>query len=91
MGVPGLDAPSGDVVTDAPACRSADPEIFFPPSYNGSYRDVVRAAKALCEGCAVRPACLRRGLEVSENFGIWGGTTPYERSLVPIRAKRRVS
>lgn len=87
----GLGAPAGDVVTDAPACRSADPEIFFPPTYNGMYRDVVRTAKALCAQCDVRAACLRRGLEVSENFGIWGGTTPQERSLVPFHVKRRVS
>lgn len=91
MGVPGSRAASGDVVTDAPACRSVDPDIFFPPSYTGTYRDMVRTAKALCAACAIRPECLRRGLEVSENFGIWGGTTPQERSRVPLRARRHVS
>ena len=87
--MPGLGAHFGDGVTDTPACQSVDPEIFFPPSYGGTYREVVRTAKALCVRCAIRTACLQRALEVSEDFGIWGGTTPSERSLMPVRRRMR--
>lgn len=76
-------------MTDTAACGAVDPDIFFPPSYSGSYRDVVRTAKALCAKCGIRPACLQQGLEVSRDFGIWGGTTPNER--VRMAARRSIA
>ena len=69
------------------ACTSADPELFFPPTYGGAYKDLVYAAKAFCTHCAMRRECLERALEDREAFGIWGGTTPWERSLLPTRRR----
>jgi WhiB family redox-sensing transcriptional regulator len=40
------------------ACRSADPELFFPVSGRGAAEPVVRA-KALCGARRVRRQCLR--------------------------------
>ena len=31
------------------------------------------AAKAICDGCAVREQCLRGALERGEPWGVWGG------------------
>jgi WhiB family transcriptional regulator, redox-sensing transcriptional regulator len=56
------------------ACRSVDPETFFPaPS------EPVDAAVALCRTCPVQGPCLAWALEVGDCHGVWGGTTPRER------------
>ena len=68
-----------------PACTAADPDLFFPPTYGGSYKSVVREAKAICMRCAIRRECLERAVADNEELGIWGGTTPWERSLLPKR------
>ena len=63
------------------ACRSADPELFFPVSTG-----VVAVGKALriCAGCGVRQQCLDFAMQNGEMNGVWGGTTAEER----IRARR---
>lgn len=76
----------------APACRSTDPELFFPPVYGGMFRMQIAAAKALCGRCPEQSACLSTALDNAEPLGVWGGTTPAER-LRLIRspsARRRV-
>jgi WhiB family redox-sensing transcriptional regulator len=70
-------------------CTAADPDLFFPPSYGGTHKGLVRAAKALCAHCSVRRECLDRALTDKEEFGIWGGTTPWERSLLPSKGRER--
>ena len=47
---------------------STDPELFFADS-----PDDVRRAKALCQLCPVRSACLAEALQRGEPFGVWGG------------------
>ena len=63
------------------ACRSADPDLFFPIATG-----VVAARKALriCAGCGVRQQCLDFAMQNGEMSGVWGGTTAEER----IRARR---
>jgi WhiB family redox-sensing transcriptional regulator len=51
-----------------PACRSADPDLFFPQP--GESAD---AAMAICAGCPVRAECLELARTNGEQFGIWGG------------------
>lgn len=55
-------------------CAETDPEIFFPEK-GGSTRE----AKAICQGCEVRDACLEYALTWEERFGIWGGLSERER------------
>lgn len=62
-------------------CVEVDPEIFFPERGGSS-----RAARAVCNECAVRAECLRYALANREQFGIWGGTSERER-----RRLRRLS
>jgi WhiB family transcriptional regulator, redox-sensing transcriptional regulator len=69
----------------AGACRSADPDLFFPvPGTRLADKQIARA-KAVCAGCAVRQECLEFALAHSQIYGIWGGTTVEDRR----RARRR--
>ena len=69
------------------ACRSADPELFFPVSSDGPSRAQEDQAKAVCRSCAVRRACLQYALAANEVYGVWGGMAEGERRLA-IRAAR---
>ena len=66
------------------ACRSLDPDLFFPVSTSGASLSDIEAAKRICQCCPVMTACLRRALDLGQVSGIWGGTTEDER-----RALRR--
>ena len=64
------------------ACRQANPELFFPvATATDPPARQAEAAKAVCAPCTVRANCLSYALE-SMPEGIWGGTTPEERSAV---------
>ena len=58
------------------ACRSADPELFFPGTASGRQE---QEAKAICAGCSVRGQCLAFATLTSQEHGIWGGLTDEER------------
>jgi WhiB family transcriptional regulator, redox-sensing transcriptional regulator len=64
------------------ACRSEDPEIFFPISSLGSGLHQVAQAKAVCGRCQVRPECLSYALASRQVHGVWGGTSEEERQLM---------
>jgi WhiB family redox-sensing transcriptional regulator len=63
------------------ACRTQDPELFYPLSYHNDQPEV-RTAKATCRACPVQQACLTYALDNPGQTidGIWGGLTPRERS-----------
>lgn len=65
-----------------PACRDANPDIFFPSSGKGENSSSTRAAKLICAGCVMKEACLETAQQVDIEhgaFGIWGGMTAAER------------
>jgi WhiB family redox-sensing transcriptional regulator len=64
-------------------CRGVDPETFHPGE-----EDDPSPAKAICELCPVREACLEHALAVREKHGVWGGLTERERRRV-LRQRRR--
>jgi WhiB family redox-sensing transcriptional regulator len=64
------------------ACLGKDADCFFPEK-GGS----TRAAKRICQTCAVQAECLEYALANDERFGIWGGLSERERR----RLKRRAS
>ena len=68
------------------ACRDLDTEDFYPEEGPGMYSDI-RAAKAVCEQCPVRLACLEVAITNRES-GVWGGTTEPERRRI-IRNRKR--
>jgi WhiB family redox-sensing transcriptional regulator len=59
-------------------------DLFFPEHGDGD------AAKRICAGCDVRAQCLAHALAAGERHGIWGGTTPGERSGRSVRRPRWV-
>jgi len=70
------------------ACRTADPDVFFP---TGTARDMERQqriARGVCAGCPVSRQCLQTALALDGVDGVWAGTTPLERDLL---AARRVA
>jgi WhiB family transcriptional regulator, redox-sensing transcriptional regulator len=72
-GVPaGLDLPCTD-----------DPELFFAES-----PEDVETAKALCQGCRARTACLEGALERREPWGVWGGELLLRGVIVPRKRPR---
>jgi WhiB family redox-sensing transcriptional regulator len=67
------------------ACRSVDPETFFPAPNEPS-----ESAVALCGTCEVRGPCLAWALQVGDCHGVWGGTTPRERRAMLVAWRERV-
>jgi WhiB family transcriptional regulator, redox-sensing transcriptional regulator len=72
------------------ACRSADPDLFFPISSTGPAEKQIARAKRICAGCRVRLECLEFALAHGQTHGIWGGTTAEERRR-DRRRKRRAA
>ena len=48
----------------------------------------VEAAKALCQGCKIRAACLEGALERREPWGVWGGELLLRGTIVPRKRPR---
>lgn len=61
------------------SCRTSHPDLFFPIGASQSAVDLVEAAKAVCNECLVRPACLEFALVTNQESGVWGGTSEEER------------
>ena len=74
----------------AGACRSADPDLFFPISSAGLGDRQIAHAKMICAGCQVQRECLEFALVHGQVYGIWGGTTPEDRQR-DRRRKRRAA
>jgi WhiB family transcriptional regulator, redox-sensing transcriptional regulator len=73
------------------ACKSADPDLFFPISGCGPAVAQAERAKAVCAACQVRRDCLRYALAAGPLQGVWGGMTEEERRLLRQRqAKARL-
>ncbi|MFJ9038640.1 WhiB family transcriptional regulator [Streptomyces sp. NPDC102406] len=73
---------------DGAACVGEDPELFFPVGHSGPALQDVHEAKAVCERCPVRNACLEWALRTGQTTGVWGGTSEHERAPM-LRAWRR--
>lgn len=65
------------------ACRGLDPSIFYPAS-----EEEADPAKAVCDQCDVRQACLEHALGSRERDGVWGGASELDRRRI-VRRRRR--
>jgi WhiB family redox-sensing transcriptional regulator len=83
---PKADAPGGADWGPRAACRSADPELFFPVSETGPSTADMATAKAVCARCPVCSECLAFALATRQTHGVWGGTIPGERTALRKRA-----
>ena len=72
------DVPAGH---DLPC--AGDPELFF-----AEVPGDVEAAKALCQGCKIRVACLEGALDRREPWGVWGGELLLRGTVVPRKRPR---
>lgn len=74
-------------ITSVPAGRdlpcTEDPELFFAEAPAD-----VEAAKALCQGCKIRMACLEGALGRREPWGVWGGELLLRGTIVPRKRPR---
>jgi len=61
------------------ACRTLDPELFFPVGNSGPALAQAEKAKAVCHLCPVEAACLEEAIERAIEFGVWGGMSERER------------
>lgn len=68
------------------ACRSTDPDLFFPIGSTGLAVGHIASAKAVCATCPVQAPCLEFALETNQDSGVWGGTSEDERRA--LRRKR---
>lgn len=59
------------------ACRGMDTEIWFIESE--AAHDL---AKSICVRCPVRDACLQAAIEIPGTFGVWGGKTKRQRTVI---------
>jgi WhiB family redox-sensing transcriptional regulator len=58
-----------------PACAGAvDSDLWFPIRHKDRSRKQFNLAKAVCDTCGVKQACLEYALEYFDLDGIWGGT-----------------
>lgn len=71
------------------ACRTEDPDLFFPAGNSGPYLLQIEEAKAVCRRCPVMEQCLRWALDTGQDAGVWGGLSEDERRSMRRRAARR--
>jgi WhiB family redox-sensing transcriptional regulator len=66
------------------ACQEADSRLFFHPEAERgpARRKRASAALAFCARCPVMRECREHGLKVREPYGIWGGLTEEDRTLM---------
>ena len=69
------------------ACRTEDPDLFFPIGTSGPALLQTEQAKAVCRRCPVREQCLQWALDTGQSIGVWGGTSETERRAL----KRRIA
>jgi len=73
----------------AGACLTADPDLFFPIAGGAPSARQQGEALRICARCPVRQQCLDFAVRTGETHGIWGGTTPDQRTSARRRARRR--
>ncbi|HMS77601.1 WhiB family transcriptional regulator [Gordonia sp. (in: high G+C Gram-positive bacteria)] len=72
-------------------CRGVDSSMFFhPDGERGRARaQRERHAKEMCHRCPVIVQCREHALAVAEPYGIWGGLSESERSILMKRGVGR--
>lgn len=72
-------------------CKGKETNFFYPePGVKGTARQLIDA-KSFCNLCPVINECLECAIQNNEEFGVWGGLTPKERSRIISNRKRSTS
>ncbi len=64
------------------ACKSTQPDLFFPVGTTGPAIEQIEAAKGVCKSCEAQVPCLEFALATNQESGIWGGTSEEERRKI---------
>ena len=67
------------------ACKGPQAAVFFPPAqFERKEEKEMREhrAKAICDMCPVKRACLEYAIHIREPHGIWGGLNELERKAL---------
>ncbi len=81
-GIEPLDPLSKQCPDDVP-CRVQNPELWFAETPAD-----LEQAKAFCQDCPARLACLTGAIERREPWGVWGGQI-FERGVIVARKRPR--
>lgn len=71
------------------ACKTEDPELFFPIGNSGPALLQISEAKAVCRRCPVASSCLTYALESGQDAGVWGGMSEDERRSLKRRTSKK--
>lgn len=71
------------------ACRSEDPELFFPIGTGAPALKQTEEAKRVCARCPVSAECLGWAMSTRQDAGVWGGLSEAERRSARRRADRK--
>jgi WhiB family redox-sensing transcriptional regulator len=70
-------------------CLESDPELFFPQRNENDLKSLaVLEAIRICSQCDVRDTCRQVALDSKHQYGIWGGTTPNQRTAISRKEQR---
>lgn len=69
-----------DAMPEPVACANF-PEAFFPNNEMPLHSEEAAWAKSMCQACPVKELCKQFAVKW-DMTGIWGGTSPNERSLI---------
>lgn len=73
------------------ACFDTDSNLFIPPTAaieNMRHQADYTSALLFCSLCMVTQECLDFALEYHQDFGVWGGLTPQQRTTLRRRRRR---
>ena len=62
------------------SCSGLDTDFFYPAQDKFEPGEA-ELLKRICVDCPVKKACLEWGLTM-ERYGVWGGTTPFDRFVI---------
>lgn len=71
------------------ACRTEDPDLWFPQGNTGPWLVQIEQAKTVCRACPVIEQCLQYALQENPGDGIFAGLTAPERRNLRRSARRR--
>ena len=64
------------------ACRTEEPELFFPVGSRGPALVQQALAKSVCRRCPVMIQCRTWALATGQAAGVWGGMSEGERAAL---------
>ena len=79
---------------NAVCATTEHPDLFFPEHGGGEKaRADIELAKTICMSCVHRVECAEYAITEHIEFGVWGATTPRERTALrgKVARKRRIS